>query len=174
MALVFGVIAFLMASISILNVTGSTSTNTGVSSRLDSVQAAILDIKLRQLDNYNAARQKAASAYDEALKGQENIITPFREPVKDHHVFHQYTLRVINTDRDALVKHLNDNGIPCGVYYPIPLHLQEAYKDSRYNEDDFTVTNQLVKEVISLPMHTELDDEQIAFITSTVINFVTS
>ena len=79
---------------------------------------------------------------------------------------------MIDVDRDALVKHLNENGIPCGVYYPIPLHLQKAYLDDRYNEADFPVTNQLVKEVISLPMHTELDDEQIEFITKTVLDFV--
>ena len=81
-------------------------------------------------------------------------------------------MRVLGVDRDALVKHLNEKAIPCGVYYPIPLHLQKAYLDSRYNEADFTVTNQLVKDVISLPMHTELDDEQIEFITSTIINFI--
>ena len=146
----------------------------GVNSRLDSIQAAILDVKLTHLDQYNAERLKAANAYDKAFEGHENIITPFREGTEDNHVFHQYTLKVKNVDRDALVKHLNDNDIPCGVYYQIPLHLQKAYKDSRYNEEDFTVTNQLVKEVISLPMHTELDDEQIEFITSTVINFVNS
>ena len=146
----------------------------GVNSRLDSIQAAILDIKLKNLDHYNKARLKAANAYDDAFKGNDNIITPFREDTENCHVFHQYTLRILNADRDALVKHLNDKGIPCGVYYPIPLHLQKAYQDSRYNEADFPVTNQLVKEVISLPMHTELDDEQIEFITSTVINFVNS
>lgn len=146
----------------------------GVNSRLDSIQAAILDVKLTHLDQYNAERLKAANAYDKAFEGHENIITPFREGTEDNHVFHQYTLKVKNVDRDALVKHLNDNDIPCGVYYPIPLHLQKAYKDSRYKEEDFTVTNQLVKEVISLPMHTELDAEQIEFITSTVINYVNS
>lgn len=83
-------------------------------------------------------------------------------------------MRILKGDRDELVKTLNENGIPCGVYYPIPLHRQKAYLDSRYKEEDFEVTNQLVKEVISLPMHTELDDEQIAFITSTVKNFVNS
>ena len=87
-------------------------------------------------------------------------------------MFHQYTLRIINVDRDALAAHLNAKEIPCGVYYPIPLHKQKAYADERYNEDDFKVTNQLVKEVISLPMHTELDDEQIEFITQTVKDFV--
>ena len=90
----------------------------------------------------------------------------------DCHVFHQYTLKLDGVDRDALVKHMNDNGIPCGVYYPIPLHKQKAYVDERYNEADFTVTNDLVKSVISLPMHTELDDEQINFITSTVLGFI--
>lgn len=144
----------------------------GVNSRLDSIQAAVLDVKLPHLDEYISARIKAANAYDKAFEGYDEIITPYREGSEDNHVFHQYTLKVKGVDRDALVKHLNDNGIPCGVYYPIPLHLQKAYRDSRYNEADFTVTNQLVKEVISLPMHTELDDEQINFIADTVINFI--
>lgn len=146
----------------------------GVNSRLDSIQAAVLDTKLKHLDTYNAARLKAANAYDKAFEDHANIVTPYREGSEDNHVFHQYTLKVKGTDRDALVKHLNENGIPCGVYYPIPLHLQKAYKDSRYKEEDFVVTNQLVKEVISLPMHTELEDDQIEFITTTVINFVNS
>ena len=153
----------------------------GVNSRLDSIQAAILDIKLKRLDTYNFERRKAARAYNKAFNGIDNIITPSGKSSCqgicencDCHVFHQYTLKILNADRDALVKHLNEQGIPCGVYYPIPLHLQKAYQDSRYNEADFTVTNQLVKEVISLPMHTELDDEQIEFITSTIINFVNS
>lgn len=151
----------------------------GVNSRLDSIQAVILNIKLKRLDEYNFERRKAARAYNLAFAGMYNIITPTGQSTCqgicescDCHVFHQYTLKVLNTDRDALVKHLNEKGIPCGVYYPIPLHLQKAYQDSRYNEADFVVTNQLVKEVISLPMHTELDEEQIEFITSTVINFV--
>lgn len=151
----------------------------GVNSRLDAIQAAVLDIKLKHLDAYNKARQNAARAYNKAFEGQKNIITPTGTrgcsgicDTCDCHVFHQYTLKVLNIDRDTLVKHLNANGIPCGVYYPIPLHLQKAYTNPRYNEADFKVTNQLVKEVISLPMHTELDDEQINFITSTVINFV--
>lgn len=153
----------------------------GVNSRLDSVQAAVLDAKLPHLNTYNKARQLAARKYNKAFEGVENIITPKGTSNCvgicencDCHVFHQYTLKIKNVNRDTLVKHLNDNGIPCGVYYPIPLHLQKAYKDERYKEENFTVTNQLVKEVISLPMHTELDDEQIAFITSTVINFVKS
>ena len=152
----------------------------GVNSRLDSIQAAVLRAKLPHLDKYNARRRAAARKYTKAFSEINNIITPkgiCQEETSicsdcDCHVFHQYTLRVLNTDRDALVQHLNDNNIPCGVYYPIPLHNQKAYRDKRYNESDFTVTNQLVKEVISLPMHTELDDEQIDFITKTLINFV--
>ncbi len=89
----------------------------------------------------------------------------------DCHVFHQYTLRIIDADRDGLLQHLMSKGIPCAIYYPIPLHLQKAYTDSRYKEEDFPVTNKLVKEVISLPMHTELDDEQIKFITDSVLEF---
>ncbi len=150
----------------------------GVNSRLDSIQAAVLRAKLPNLDAYNTTRRNAAIQYTKALTGVENIITPTGFCDSDicddcHcHVFHQYTLRVINADRDALAQHLNDKGIPCGVYYPIPLHSQKAYEDDRYNDADFKVTNQLVKEVISLPMHTELDDEQINFITETIINFV--
>lgn len=144
----------------------------GVNSRLDSIQAAVLNAKLPRLDAYCNKRREAANKYDEAFTGQEKIKTPFRSGSEDDHVFHQYTLKVNGIDRDALVQHLNDNGIPCGVYYPIPLHNQKAYQDSRYNEADFKVTNQLVKEVISLPMHTELDDEQIEFITSKVIEFI--
>ncbi len=144
----------------------------GVNSRLDSIQAAILRAKLPHLDNYNKARQDAARKYTAALSGHENIITPTICENCDCHVFHQYTLRVLNVDRDALVKHLNENDIPCGIYYPVPLHLQKAYRDDRYDEANFTVTNQLAKEVISLPMHTELEDDQIEYITSKVLEFV--
>jgi len=144
----------------------------GVNSRLDSIQAAILNVKLPHLDAYNKARQAAARKYNMAFANEKNIITPVICENCDCHVFHQYTLRVLHTDRDALVNHLNENGIPCGVYYPIPLHSQKAYADTRYDEANFPVTNQLVKEVISLPMHTELDDDQIEFITSTIIKFI--
>ncbi len=140
----------------------------GVNSRLDSIQAAVLRIKLEKLDDYCDARRNAADKYDTAFANQAKITTPVRT---GNHVFHQYTLK-IEGDRDALAKHLNDKGIPCGVYYPIPLHSQKAYKDTRYNEADFPVTNQLIKEVISLPMHTELEDNQIKFITDTVKEFV--
>ncbi|UKM64975.2 DegT/DnrJ/EryC1/StrS family aminotransferase [Flavobacteriaceae bacterium GSB9] len=151
----------------------------GVNSRLDSIQAAVLSAKLPNLDRYNACRREAAKKYSEAFKTFENIITPKTVngcdgicETCDCHVFHQYTLRIQGIDRDDLVKHLNENEIPCGVYYPIPLHRQKAYTDERYNESDFSVTNQLVKEVISLPMHTELDDEQIEYITSTITQFI--
>ena len=151
----------------------------GVNSRLDSIQAAVLNAKLPHLDIYNNKRRDAARAYTKALQNHPNIITPktvnncdYVCDTCDCHVFHQYTLKIKNADRDALVQHLQNKNIPCGVYYPIPLHKQKAYLDSRYNEANFTVTNQLVKEVISLPMHTELEADQIAFITKTIIDFL--
>ena len=153
----------------------------GVNSRLDSIQAAVLDAKLPHLDDYNDTRRDAARKYNEAFKNHPKITIPSGSDscdgickTCDCHVFHQYTLNLKDVDRDALVQHLNDKGIPCGVYYPIPLHLQKAYADERYNEEDFRVTNALVKSVISLPMHTELDDEQIHFITKTVLDFINS
>lgn len=144
----------------------------GVNSRLDSIQAAVLNAKLPNLDTYNNARQTAAQKYSDALAGHANIVTPVIKGDRDSHVFHQYTLRILNADRDGLMQHLLDKGIPCAIYYPIPLHSQKAYADERYNEADFPVTNQLVKEVISLPMHTELDDEQIKFITDSILEFL--
>ncbi|MDT0686301.1 DegT/DnrJ/EryC1/StrS family aminotransferase [Autumnicola psychrophila] len=144
----------------------------GVNSRLDSLQAAVLRAKLPRLDYYNEARREAAEKYDEALKGQQFLEIPVREGEPDTHVFHQYTLKITNGKRDELVKHLQEKEIPCGVYYPIPLHKQKAYADERYNEADFPVTNQLVKEVISLPMHTELEDDQITYITNAIIEFL--
>jgi len=144
----------------------------GVNSRLDAIQAAVLDAKLPKLDYYNEARQSAAAKYSAAFANHKNIVTPVITGDKDSHVFHQYTLRILDADRDALMQHLLDKGIPCAIYYPIPLHAQKAYADARFREEDFTVTNQLCKEVISLPMHTELDEEQIDFITSGVLEFL--
>ncbi|RNC91927.1 MAG: DegT/DnrJ/EryC1/StrS family aminotransferase [Allomuricauda sp.] len=151
----------------------------GVNSRLDTLQAAVLSAKLKKLDVYNSKRREAARKYSKAFMGHEHIIVPKAskgcEGICDScdcHVFHQYTLQITNGKRDALVAHLNTKNIPCGVYYPIPLHRQKAYVDERYNEDDFKVTNKLVDEVISLPMHTELDDEQINFIKTTVLSFI--
>jgi UDP-2-acetamido-2-deoxy-ribo-hexuluronate aminotransferase len=144
----------------------------GVNSRLDSIQAAVLNAKLPLLDSYNAARQNAARSYSKAFEGHKNIIAPMICDSCDCHVFHQYTLRIIDADRNALLDHLMSKGIPCAIYYPIPLHSQKAYVDSRYKEEEFPATNQLVQEVISLPMHTELDQEQIKFITDTVLEFL--
>lgn len=144
----------------------------GVNSRLDSIQAAVLNAKLPRLNNYNEARQAAAANYSKALANHKNIITPVITGDKDSHVFHQYTLRIVDADRDGLMQHLLANGIPCAVYYPIALHAQKAYADPRYKEEDFPVTNQLAKEVLSLPMHTELDDEQMAFITGKILEFL--
>ncbi len=144
----------------------------GVNSRLDSIQAAVLNAKLPHLNRYNKARQEAAQKYSRALAGHKNIITPAVKGEQDSHVFHQYTVRIVNASRDGLMQHLLDKGIPCAIYYPIPLHSQKAYTDTRYNEADFPVTNRLVNEVLSLPMHTELDDEQIAFITNSILEFL--
>ena len=145
----------------------------GVNSRLDSIQAAILDIKLNYLDFYNECRKAAAIKYTQRLANHPKIITPITSGDCDSHVYHQYTLRIIDADRDALVKYLNEKNIPCGVYYPIPLHLQKAYKSDRYNEADFEITNQVVNEVISLPMHTELTDDQIELVTHEIKTFLT-
>lgn len=144
----------------------------GVNSRLDSIQAAVLNAKLPLLDEYNHARQEAARKYSEAFAGHDKIVTPFVEGEPDSHVYHQYTLKIAGADRNQLMQHLLDKGIPCAIYYPIPLHSQKAYADTRYSEADFPVTTSLVQQVISLPMHTELDDEQIAYITSSVLEFL--
>ena len=144
----------------------------GVNSRLDSLQAAILDIKLKKLDSYNDSRKVAAQEYNKRLIDCQKLITPFRKGDQDTHVYHQYTLKIINGKRDSLVKHLNEKGIPCGIYYPIPLHSQKAYASKLYKSDDFKVTLEIVNQVISLPMHTELADDQIDFITDTIKSFL--
>jgi dTDP-4-amino-4,6-dideoxygalactose transaminase len=144
----------------------------GVNSRLDSIQAGVLKAKLPHLDTYNSARQDAARKYSLALGINKNIVAPTICENCDCHVFHQYVIRITNGKRDGLLAHLQEKGIPCAIYYPIPLHSQKAYTDTRYKEEDFPVTNQLCKEVIALPMHTELDDEQIKFITDTVLEYM--
>jgi dTDP-4-amino-4,6-dideoxygalactose transaminase len=143
----------------------------GVNSRLDSVQAAILRIKLPLLNGYCDARRAAADYYSNGFSGSDKIITPITADYTTH-VFHQYTLQIVGADRDALHQHLNENNIPNAIYYPVPLHGQKAYMDERYNEDDFKVTNNLINTVISLPMHTELDTEQQDFIITTILNFI--
>ena len=140
----------------------------GVNSRLDSIQAAVLDAKLPHLDEYIAARQKAAAYYDNAFKDCKALLIPGRQPHSTH-VFHQYTLRVVGADRDKLREGLAERGIPAMIYYPVPLHQQKAYLDPRYKDGDFPVAEKLAACVLSLPMHTELDEEQLAYITRNVI-----
>lgn len=142
----------------------------GVNSRLDSIQAAVLDVKLKHLDEYTTARRKAAAFYDEAFAGIEAIQTPYCAPYSTH-VFHQYTLKLKGADRDGLKAHLESKGIPAKVYYPVPLHLQQAYNLLEYSAGDIPVSEQLCKEVISLPMHTELDEEQLSFIADNVLAY---
>jgi len=142
----------------------------GVNSRLDTLQAAILRIKLRHLDNYSAARNTAAEKYDSLLNGIDGLIIPHRQ-INSSHVFHQYTLKVLGGRRDALKTHLENAGIPAMIYYPIPLNEQEAYQAIGRVEGDLSVTQNLCASVLSIPMHTELNDEQIKFITETIIAF---
>ena len=155
----------------------------GVNSRLDSIQAGVLQAKLPKLDLYCNARRDAARFYNKAFSNNSNISTPAAKSnatdscgqicdVCDCHVFHQYTLQIKNGKRDELHQHLLAQGIPNAIYYPVSLHAQKAYKDARYKENDFPVTNELIKTVISLPMHTELDTEQLTFITNTINNFI--
>lgn len=143
----------------------------GVNSRLDSIQAAVLRIKLRHLDEYAEARRKAAAYYDKAFAGHPKLTIPAREK-NSTHVFHQYTLVLNGADRTRMREFLAEKGIPSMIYYPIPLHLQKAYTDPRYKEGDFPVTEHLCRNVISLPMHTELKDSDLEYITSSVLEFV--
>ena len=157
----------------------------GVNSRLDSVQAAVLKAKLPLLDQYNERRKKASILYTSNFRDNKNLITPIIKGNSESHVFHQYTLRVLNGKRDELSKFLNDHKIPHGIYYPIPLHKQKAYLNREhenwfkkllnntkdYNDEDFKVSIMMSKQVISLPMHSELDEEQINFISQKVNQF---
>ncbi len=143
----------------------------GVNSRLDSIQAAILRVKLGHLDEYAARRREAASIYDNAFAGHPKLKIPVRYP-KSNHVFHQYTLVTNGVDRKALIDHLSSKEIPAMIYYPVPLHLQKAYVDPRYKPGDFPVTEHLSATVFSLPMHTELDHDQLTHITESVLEFI--
>lgn len=145
----------------------------GVNSRLDSIQAAVLKVKLARLDEYAAARNKAAAYYDHAFSNHPNLKTPARFD-RSTHVFHQYTLVTEGVDRNALQEFLAKKEVPAMIYYPVPLHMQKAYIDPRYQEGDFPVTEHLCRTVISLPMHTELDEEQLEYITSSVLEFFNS
>ncbi|MFA6950725.1 MAG: DegT/DnrJ/EryC1/StrS family aminotransferase [Lentimicrobiaceae bacterium] len=143
----------------------------GVNSRLDSIQAAILDVKLPHLDEYNKARNKAAEYYDRAFANNPRLKIPGRS-THSTHVFHQYTLVTSGLDRNALTEYMALHQVPAMVYYPVPLHMQKAYLDPRYKNGDFPVTEHLCQTVVSLPMHTELDEEQLEYITSTLLAFV--
>ena len=143
----------------------------GVNSRLDSIQAAILNVKLKYLNKYNNSRQESAMLYNEKFDKIELLETPFVESDLDTHVYHQYTLKVKNGMRDKLAEHLSKNSIPFGIYYPLGFHEQKAYKQEFMSDNDFPVTNQVKNEVISLPMHTELSKRQITYITDTISSF---
>lgn len=143
----------------------------GVNSRLDSIQAAILDAKLKRLEGYNEARQQAAAYYDQALAGVAGVQIPARQP-NSTHVFHQYTLLISDGKRDALQAYLQEKGIPNMVYYPVPLYAQDAYKEAAANEiTSLPTTEQLCASVISLPMHSELTEEALAYIVEGVKGF---
>jgi UDP-2-acetamido-2-deoxy-ribo-hexuluronate aminotransferase len=142
----------------------------GVNSRLDTMQAEILRVKLKYLDQYNTARRAVADFYDKAFAGCIEIEIPKREKYSTH-IFHQYTVRIKDGLRDNLKKHLEENKIPAMIYYPGPLHMQEAYRYLGYKESDFPVTGALCKEVLSLPIHTEMEQDQLDFITQKILNF---
>lgn len=141
----------------------------GVNSRLDSIQAAILNVKLKNLDNYNAQRQNAAALYDAGLKNIPGITIPARFE-KSTHVFHQYTIKVAH-NRNGLKDFLQEKGIPSMIYYPVPLHLSDAYQVYGNKPGDFPVSEKISEQVLSLPMHTELDAEQIQFICDAIKEF---
>ncbi|MEI7724778.1 MAG: DegT/DnrJ/EryC1/StrS family aminotransferase [Bacteroidota bacterium] len=143
----------------------------GVNSRLDSIQAAILNVKLGLLNEYADKRRAAADFYDNAFANHPKLSTPVRY-AKSTHVFHQYTLVTKDVDRKALIDYLASKEIPAMIYYPVPLHMQKAYLDPRYKAGDFPVTEQLSETVFSLPMHTELDQEQLTYITGHVLDFL--
>lgn len=143
----------------------------GVNSRLDTIQAAILKVKLKHLDEYAAARNKVADYYDKAFAGQAKIKIPVRSKKSDH-VFHQYTLQLNGVDRAKMREFLSERNIPSMIYYPIPLHMQNAYKNNRYKEGDFPITEKLCSSVLSLPIHTEMDEETLKYITDNVLEFL--
>lgn len=143
----------------------------GVNSRLDSMQAAILKIKLKYLDSYNLARQKVAAAYDHALSTQKQLTIPERV-LWSNHIFHQYTLKTNGIDRDLLIEKLKQKSIPAMIYYPVPLHKQKAYTSNDYAEKNFSTSNALCNSVISLPIHTELPKEQIDYISQNLLEII--
>ena len=143
----------------------------GINSRLDTIQAAILKEKLKHLDEYAAARNKAANYYDKAFANHSKIITPIRAK-NSTHVFHQYTIQLVGVDRTKFREQLFERGIPAMIYYPIPLHLQNAYKSDRFKKEDFSITEKLCATVLSLPMHTEMDEETLKYICTNLLELV--
>jgi len=143
----------------------------GVNSRLDSIQAAILRVKLKHLDEFNLARQKAANIYDNVLTDINNITIPSRT-LDSTHIFNQYTIKLKDIHRNELREFLQSGGIPTMIYYPVPMHLQNAYRHLGYKEGDFPVTEDLCNRVLSLPMHTELTEKQINYITDNIKEFI--
>jgi UDP-2-acetamido-2-deoxy-ribo-hexuluronate aminotransferase len=143
----------------------------GCNSRLDTLQAAVLNVKLKKLDEYIAARRKAADFYDKAFAGHPKIATPFRAS-NNKHVFHQYTLILENTNRDGLNAYLAEKGIPSMIYYPVPAHRQKMFEAFGGANYQLPITDWLTERVISLPMHTELDADQLTYITDQVLNYI--
>lgn len=142
----------------------------GVNSRLDTLQAAILNVKLKHLPEYEQKRNEVAAYYDRALMGSTYVEIPFRS-ANSTHVFHQYTLKINGASRDAFKAHLEKQGIPTMIYYPVPLHLQQAYRRAGFDEGSFPVTEKLSKVVISLPIHTEMIPDQLEYICQVIKNF---
>ncbi len=143
----------------------------GCNSRLDSIQAAILNVKLRHLDEYAAARQAAAAYYDNAFTGCDKITVPAKTSYSTH-VYHQYTIILNDVDRDALIQHLSAKGIPAMIYYPLPAHKQKMFEQFNVQTLELPITSWLNDRVLSLPIHTELDEEQLEHITSAILDFV--
>lgn len=143
----------------------------GVNSRLDTIQAAILDVKLKYLDDYNQARQKVAATYDKAFENHNKLIAPSTSPSSTH-VYHQYTLQLNGVDRNELRKQLAEIGVPSMIYYPLPLHQQKAYLDIRFTDEKFPISTRLSSSVLSLPIHTEMNEEEVNFIISNVLSIV--
>ena len=143
----------------------------GINSRLDTLQAAILRVKLSYLDSYYLSRNNSAMFYDASLSAIKSLRTPKRIP-NSTHVFHQYTLKCIDIDREELKAFLNEKGVPSMVYYPVPLHLQKAYQHYGATEGDFPVSEKLSKQVLSLPIHTEQSEDELKYITDNIINFL--
>jgi dTDP-4-amino-4,6-dideoxygalactose transaminase len=143
----------------------------GCNSRLDSIQAAVLNVKLKRLDEYISARRSAADHYDKAFTAHPKITTPYRAPYS-HHVFHQYTLLLEGVDRNGLNEWLASHNIPSMIYYPVPAHRQQMFADSGGGNYHLPTTDWLTERVISLPMHTELDGEQLHAISTAVLEYV--